>query len=279
MKGKRPHRKVVLILVEGQSEINSLKPAISALYDSIDPEVEVFFPTIIEDGCDTCGDITSKHGINPNVIEGCIYKLFLKTFFDKEKIYPKDVDEIIQIVDLDGAYLPEEQVICGENPNGENKPYYGEGGIITTDVDSIIERNKRKQKNLDYLSTLTEIHIKSKKPKYSVYFFSSNLDHFLYGDANLAVREKTKKADEYASRYELDSVGFVSEIKATSGALVGMDYKQSWDFIKKGNNSIKRFSNINLLLDRLLSEGEPHTEQDSEACENAQAPDPILTPA
>ena len=107
MKGKRPKRKVVLFLVEGQSEINALKPAISALYDSIDPEIEVFFPTIVEDGCDKRGDITSKYGIVPDVIEGCIYKLFLKTFFDAEKLYPKDVSEIIQIVDLDGADLDE----------------------------------------------------------------------------------------------------------------------------------------------------------------------------
>lgn len=60
MKGQRPKRKVVLILVEGQSEINALKPVLSAFYDSIDEDIEVFFPTIVEDECDVRGDITSK---------------------------------------------------------------------------------------------------------------------------------------------------------------------------------------------------------------------------
>lgn len=259
MKGKRPKRKVVLFLVEGQSEINALKPAVSALYDSIDPEIEVFFPTIIEDECDIRGDITSKFGITPNVIEPCIYKLFLKTFFDIEKLYPKDITEIIQIVDLDGAYIPDENIICETNPNGDDKPYYSDNCILTTDVDSIIQRNKRKRDNLEYLSYLSEIHVKSKRPKYSVFFFSSNLDHFLYGDANLPSRDKTTKADEFAEKYELDPDGFVTAIKTTPGALLEMDYEQSWQFIKKDVNSIKRYSNINVLFERLMEESQTDT--------------------
>lgn len=254
MKGNRQKRKVVLFLVEGQSEINVLEHVISTLYDNIDPETEVFFPTIVEDGFDTRGDITSKHGIEPDVIEGCIYKLFLKTFFDINKLYPKDITEIIQIVDLDGAYISNEQIIYTENPNGEDKPYYSENNILTTNVDSMIDRNKRKQDNLNYLSSVTELHVKQKKIKYSVFFFSSNLDHFLYDDANLPVHEKTIKADEYATRYEFDTNQFISDIKATPGALIDMDYDQSWDFIKRDNNSLKRHTNINILLDRLLNE-------------------------
>ena len=259
MRGKRPKRKVVLFLVEGQSEINALKPVISALYDSIDPEIEVFFPTIVEDGGDKRGDITSKNGISPRVIEGCIYKLFFANFFDVEKLFPKDVTEVIQLVDLDGAYIPDEQVVYGENPNGVDKPYYGDNQILTTDVDNMLLRNTRKRENLDYLSSLSELSIKSKRPKYSVFFFSSNLDHFLYGDANLSMREKTSKSDEYAARYELDPEGFVSAIKATPGALLDMNYEQSWQFIKEENNSIKRYSNINILLDRLLNEAEQNS--------------------
>ena len=147
MKGKRPRRKVVLILVEGKSEINALKPVLSSLYDRLDKDLEVFFPTIVEDGENCGGDITSRFGIVPAVIEKCIYKLFLSSFFEAEKLYPKDVSEIIQIVDLDGAYIKDDYVKLGENPTGENKPYYGDEAIIATNVDNIIERNKRKSKS------------------------------------------------------------------------------------------------------------------------------------
>lgn len=256
MKGQRPKRKVVLILVEGQSEINALQPVLSAFYDSIDENIEVFFPTIVEDECDVRGDITSKKGISPDVIEGCINKLFLKDFFDVEKLYPKDISEIIQIVDLDGAYIADDKVLYGENPLGENKPFYGDDTIITTDVDNIIERNGRKRENLNYLSSISTLTVKSKKPRYSVYFFSSNLDHFLHGDANMKSRDKVLKADEYASRYESDPSKLVSDIKAKPGTLVDKSYEESWEYIKSGNRSLEPHTNINILFDRLMEEPE-----------------------
>ncbi len=255
MKGQRPKKKVVLILVEGQSEINALKPVLSALYASIDEEIEVFFPTIIEDDCDVRGDITSKFGIVPEKIESCIYKLFLKTFFDIKKLMPKDISEIIQIVDLDGAYISNDNIKSGENPTGENKPYYTENDIITTDVQSIIGRNERKRNNLNYLSSINKISVNQKRPKYSVFFFSSNLDHFLHGDANLPSNIKASMADTYAAQYEVDPEGFVSAIKAHTGTLNNMSYEESWDYIKRDNNSLKRHTNINILLERLMSEG------------------------
>lgn len=257
MKGQRPKRKVVLFLVEGQSEINALKPTISALYDSIDPNVEVFFPTMIENGDDIRGDITSKFGIHPNVIEKCIDKLFLKTFYDREKLYPKDITEIIHLVDLDGAYISDDCIVLGENPTGNDKPYYTENNIMVSNVDSIVQRNQRKRDNLNYLSALTEIHTGSKRPKYSAFFFSSNLDHFLYGNANLSPQEKANRASEYAAQFELDPNSFVSSIKSTPGVLLGMDYSQSWQFIQQENRSLHRHSNINILFDRLLSEINP----------------------
>ena len=254
MKGQRPKRKVVLILVEGQSEINALKPTLSALYDSIDKEIEVFFPTIIEDDLEVRGDITSKIGITPEVIEGCIYKLFLKNFFDKEKLYPKDITEIIQIVDLDGAYIQNCQIVNGENPSGYKKPYYCENQIITNDVSGIIERNERKRNNLNYLSSISQITLKSKKPQYSVFYFSSNLDHFLHNNANLPSRDKALLADAFAEKYGDNPTDFISAIKSTKGAIIDMDYEGSWNYIKEGNHSLEAHTNITLLFDRLMND-------------------------
>lgn len=102
----------------------------------------------------------------------------------------------------------------------------------------MIERNGRKRANLNYLSSISTLSIQSKKPRYSVFFFSSNLDHFLHGDANMNSREKVFKADEYATRYELDPLKLASDIKAKSGALVDKSYEESWEYIKSGNRSL-----------------------------------------
>lgn len=112
--GKRPKRKIVLFLVEGKSDREALKLAIPELYDQIDEDIEVYFPVIRREDEEKGGDITTslytdKQGktywVHPNNIEDAIYTLFLEDFFDREKILPKDITEIIQIVDTDGAYI------------------------------------------------------------------------------------------------------------------------------------------------------------------------------
>lgn len=47
--GKRPKRRIVLFLVEGKSDREALQLAIPELYDQIDENIEVFFPTMVED--------------------------------------------------------------------------------------------------------------------------------------------------------------------------------------------------------------------------------------
>ena len=215
--GKRPKRKIVLFLVEGKSDREALQLAISELYDQIDESIEVFFPTMVEGEDEKGGDITSKFKVFPNNIEDKIYEFFLK-----------------------------------ENPIGENRPYYNLDTILTLNVEGIIKRNDQKRKNIDYLSSLRMIKVKQKTVKYSVYYFSSNLDHFLHHDANLDYREKRSKADAFARQYIGNAKGFIERILEDSGASKNMSYDQSWDFIKTvGVNSLQRHTNLDVLLKEL----------------------------
>lgn len=250
--GKRPKRRIVLFLVEGKSDREALQLAIPELYDQIDENIEVFFPTMVEDENEKGGDITSKYDVWPRNIEDKIYQFFLRDFFDKEKILPKDINEIIQIVDMDGVYVSDEMVCNGSNPKGEDRPYYTEKAILTERVDGIIKRNSHKRENLDYLSTHDTIKVKQKKVKYSVYYFSSNLDHFLHNNANMDYSKKISEADSFARKYIGDVEGFVKCITEDPGAASGMNYQESWDFIKKiGPNSLQRHTNLNILLNDL----------------------------
>lgn len=253
MKGQRPRHKVIVFLVDGPSELNALSLTLSSLYDSIDPGYEVYFPPMTEDGVEHWGDLTSKYGINPDTIEKCIDKLYFKDFLKKQKLYPKDISEIIHILDMDGAYIPDEDVICGTNPTGADKVFYDRGRIITTNVDGIVERNRRKRENIDYLCSLDKIKIDSKSIPYSVYFFSSNLDHFLHNDANIAEgKEKAAKANSFALQYVDDPHAFVAAISSTPGALVDMSLEESWAFIReRGSHSIERHTNIVSLFAKL----------------------------
>lgn len=250
---KRPKKNIILFLVEGKSDREALQIAISEFYDLIDSSTEVFFPIIREEKAESGGDITSKIDVHPRNIEDNIYEYFLKDFFDEEKIFPKDITEIVQIVDLDGAYIPDEAICKGVNPTGAQKVYYDDEVIVCDDIRKIIKRNECKRENLDYLSSLTKIKVRQRSAIYSVYYFSCNLDHFLHNSANLDRRDKCNLADIFASNHIGNPMGFAKEFLDDPDAVIGCSYSDSWDYIKEGTNSLKRHTNINLLFDKLIS--------------------------
>lgn len=260
--GKRPKRKIVLFLVEGKSDREALQLAIPELYDRIDEDIEVFFPVIRIEETEKGGDITStkyttKQGktywIHPENIEEAIYSLFLEDFFDQEKILPKDVTEIIQIVDTDGAYIPDAKVILDEKLNDADSPHYNDENITCLDAESIVRRNHQKSENLNYLNQSDTIKVKQKTVPYSVYYFSCNLDHFLHHSANLDYKMKRSLADTFARNYIGDVEGFVKYISEDPGAAKGMTYGESWEFIKSETNSLHKHTNLNVLFDKLLN--------------------------
>ena len=63
-------------------------------------------------------------------------------------------------------------------------------------------------------------------------------------------------ADTFARNYIGDVEGFVNEIAADPDAVKNMSYEESWDLIKKGNNSLNRHTNLNILLTKLFEEAE-----------------------
>ena len=258
--GKRPKRKIVLFLVEGKSDREALQLAIPELYDRVDEEIEVFFPIIRLEDEERGGDITStyyydrqgkKQWIHPKNIEDAIYMLFLADFFDKEKIMPKDISEIVQIVDTDGAFIPEEGVQAFSTTSEKGTIEYSDKCIKCTTPGNIIKRNRQKSENLRFLSTKTSIKVKQKSVPFSIYYFSCNLDHFLNHTANLEYQSKRSLADAYARNYIGNVEEFVNDICQDPDATQNMTYKESWDYIKEDYNSLRRHTNLNLLLSSL----------------------------
>ena len=300
--GKRPRRKIVLFLVEGQSDRNALRNVISELYDEIDENIEVFFPVINRDGIDVGGDLMvsvnfdekDRTGGKPDkirekniaAIEKKIEEYFLDDFFDREKIYPKDIYKIVQITDLDGAFIPAEAVcgrgrgesggcelgeagVCGEADvcgsgrsrgesdvceSGREKPYYGKDRIVCSDRDFMIRRNITKSYNLNIMSSLSTIKVGSKRIPYSLYYFSCNLDHFIHNNANLDPRLKCSLAEAYARMYYGRPEAYMEEMISDQGSLKGMGYPESWEFAREGLNSLHRHTNINVLFEVLRRE-------------------------
>lgn len=260
MSAKKTEPKIIAVLVEGKTEITCLKRVLSSLYERINENYEVVFLLMRQDKGQNGGDITSKNHVYPSQLPGIIIKEYIEPFL---KLYggiePDYIKEIIHIIDMDGAYIDDSAIW----PDAEHeKPFYDAKSILTSNPRNIVDRNKRKRNNIDYLSDELKNITFKKEPKdkasqaivdYSVYFFSSNLDHVINGNANTPYKDKIRKAEEFARRYKKPEE-FIEAIKFLPGTLKDKTYEESWRFIReRGNNSLEPHTNINILLDRIMN--------------------------
>ena len=260
---KTEKRKVYVFIVEGISDSNALSISISELYDQIDDTSTVYFRSMKGNKeNDNGGDITSAgfeengtmNWVRAKNIEDNIYFYILADFFDTEKINPEDITKIIHIVDTDGAYIPDSKVIYNPDlPLDHNIKYYDDR-IECLNIDQIKARNRQKKENLIYLSRCPTIRICNTDIPYSVYFFSCNLDHFLHNNANLPKNQKTKMADDFSDKYLDDLDGFIDFFMNDTDSLHNMSYRETWDYLKEDDNSLRRHTNINILLQELKND-------------------------
>lgn len=248
-----PKRRFTIVIVDGASDVRCLKFVLSNLYERINPSLELlFFP---EENCadDKKGDITSKYGMTPEKIAGYISGRYIDPVLRRYgDLPPECIMEIIHVIDMDGAYIDDSSIKYDAK---YQKFYYGKNEIRTAVIEHVIKRNRDKRKNIDYLCSLSCISFKEVHIPYSVYFFSSNLDHVICGDANLDRTKKFAKAKEFAKKCNDNPEQFLKAIELIPGTLLNMTYEDSWDYIRKrGSNSINPHTNINILIRRLLEQ-------------------------
>ena len=165
-------------------------------------------------------------------IQNCITKVNdeINKFLSISKFKKTDILEVIHLVDTDGAYVEDEFVKLDNTDN----IIYKLDCMLTNKVDLTIERNKKKASILDKLST-----------------FSCNLEHVLHNEQNLDDNLKLKYSYDFEDEYYGRELEFKSFMQDSIFSVKG-DYKETWDFIKKDNNSLNRFSNFGLLFDKKI---------------------------
>lgn len=127
-------KKVVFVIVEGHTDSEALDTLLERIFDRNAVLVHIMG-----------GDITTKSGVRPDNILSRIgneVRAYAKSNF----FTYKDFQEIIHIVDMDGAYIPDECII--EDPSAKD-PVYSTEEIRTCSVAAIVERNKQKRNNLE----------------------------------------------------------------------------------------------------------------------------------
>lgn len=231
---------VILIIVEGGSEATSFHDFLK----KIEREKNVAFHLVQ-------GDITTQNNITPKTIESAIKDQLIRfeeTNTDKLKI--SDLVEIVHLVDTDGTYIDKNNIL-----EQKNIPFiqYDEDKIVTKDKCETEKRLEKKSIILNELSKYNHIKGTYKKKQYnlhySIYYFSRNLDHVLHNSTTngLMPFEKMKLAYQFRKRFNGDINNFVSYMNSRDFIVPG-NYEETWNFIKIGKNSLKRYSNFHLYI-------------------------------
>ncbi len=253
----------VCFCVDGPSDIDALRQPFEDLFDQIGHDnIEVRF-RYAEFQNKNHGDITSLDGVTPDNIEKYIYKYYFKNRDKKTELGWNDVTTIIHIIDIDGAYVPRDRILFFSpeeaaiadslitNGAPKNTLYLEDHIAVRNNPDGRYETIRRKRQNIEHLLTLNEITIGKKSVRYFLYFFSSNLDHYLYGDANLTGPDKMRQAVAFSDRI-IDADALVDFFN-TSEHSCKCDYAKSWRDLSKGVRSLSRGTNVNLLIDKIQS--------------------------
>ena len=218
-------RKVILIIVEGPSDDTALHVLFDKYFDKNTVYVDIIH-----------GDITTQTKERESIINKVVAEV--KAYMANNSFRKTDFQEIIHIMDTDGAFIPDANVI--EDKAAEN-PLYSPTEIRTVRKQDIEKRNKVKSLNMNRLSCCKEMW----GIKYSAYYMSCTLDHVLYNKLNLTEDEKSDNAFKFAKKYRNSIQDFISFMTKSDFAVVD-DYNSSWKFIMASLHSLERHSNLGL---------------------------------
>ena len=219
-------KKIVFVIVEGPTD----NDALGLVFEHFFKEKEVYVHIVH-------GDITTRAGINnANILKAVVEEI--KGYASNMHLTSKDFQEIIHIVDMDGAFVDNTKVV--EDITKE-EVYYSETEIRTKDKLGIENRNMQKRENLNKMTAKNKIW----NIPYSVHYMSCNLDHVLYNKLNSTDEEKEQDAFDFAKRFEEDLQGFLKFISTSDFSVQGT-YVDTWQFIKEETHSLERHTNLGL---------------------------------
>ncbi len=221
-------KKVILFIVEGPTDEETLSPVLKKAFQREDVRFHVVH-----------GDMTSNWSVTGNNAVKTVNE-HIEVERKRYGFNKKDILKVIHLVDIDGAFIPADKVI--KSTTGTIR--YFDDRIESADPEGVIDRNSRKSQVLYRLSTADAVG----KIPYSIFYFSRNLEHVLHNNhGNLTDDEKVNYADAFADKYGSDQKGFQVFISSDDFAVPG-DFRETWNFIMQGLNSLHRHCNLHLLL-------------------------------
>lgn len=218
-------KKILFVIVEGPSDEVALAVILNRLFD-----INTVYVHIMH------GDITSAKNVYALNIRSKIGDE-IKQYASANHYTKTDFKEIIHIVDMDGAYIPNECIV----KDVYEKPVYDLEAIRTANTEGIIQRNLQKSSVLNKLCTTPTIW----SVPYHVFYMSCNLDHVLHNRPNSTDEDKENDSYRFAKRYKDNIPAFLTFICGSDFSVLS-GYRESWEYIKQSKNSLHRHTNLGL---------------------------------
>lgn len=157
------------------------------------------------------------------------------------KISPSDVEKIIHVIDMDGAFIPESAIVQTDDA----KVQYHDKSIQYFSREQIVGRNRKKAKVVRRLISVRQID----NIPYELFFVSCNMDHLLFNERNMFSDAKGRGARFFASRCK--DKNYLKNSIYEDGVRAEGNYLDSWNMIQEEYNSLGRHTNLNLILDSI----------------------------
>ncbi len=235
-------KKFVLFLVEGLNDKREIETILHTPYFS--SFRTNYKPYTIPINNDVTSEKLSYEG---NIKEriGREVRKFRRDGVPFSNIRTSDIDKIIHVVDLDGAFIPRDHIIESD----DIKFRYESDCIKTNNPDRAYGRNHKKA---TVLRVLVDTKMVDNIP-YECYFVSCNMDHLISGNNNLQRVEKSNLARKFAAECNINpSIIFDAFFK--EGIAYTKSYRESWETVQEGINSLERHTNFNLYLSSIINE-------------------------
>jgi len=218
-------KKIILIIVEGPSDSTALDAYLSDVFSADFIHIVIVY-----------GDVTTANGVNRSNIRRRVAEI-VRHFLVEAHMKADCVRRIIHIADTDGAFIADDCII--EDPACK-KTCYTITAIRTANKVKIEKRNHIKRLCLLELSQTREIM----KIPYGIYFMSCNLEHVLFDQLNCTNEAKEEMSYRFSRRFsqKSDFQTFITE----SDFAVRDSYSNSWKFIQRNAESLKRHTNLGL---------------------------------
>lgn len=227
-------KKVILLIVEGDCEEELLIKYLRNRFSSHLIQFKVYH-----------GDIFFNERVTKPI--KAIIGDTVKEFVKKNKFKMGDIAAVFHILDTDGCFIDDQYVII-DNNQSNNTVYFEESISVQNESQQKYIRKRNKKRSTDIQLMRTAVATVSQIP-YRAFYFARHLEHVLFNEPNPAKEMKVFEVETFVEGLSSSIEVFLADyMHWQRKPELARDYKESWSFIEKDVNSLRRGTNVPLLF-------------------------------